>query len=674
MRILFILSIFLFLSGYVQAQEWVCPNPEDTECDLIPDIRLSKPLLQDPTQNPEILGELGVSLGTPNLGHGPLRVVPTDNYICGTDTIFSPGGMNECPDGELPRQLMKQVIYRKVGDVIDTYERDAGTMTYHPTHDHIHVDNWGTYTIREEIEGVDDPREWPIIAEGSKLGFCLMDLETCADPQFEQECEVSPGQWVDPETFPNYGMGGGQFNCAAQAQGISVGFLDIYHYYLDGMQIPIPPDVCNGTYKLVVEADPLNFFLEEDETNNVLAVDVTLTEQNAQPTSIVSVEGPTTLCPGETVELVCTFGNEPLWSNGATTQSILVTEPGMYSVSSATDCVSATSDVIEVVYREVEQPAASALEPICQQDNATITVENATGDIFWYDNAEMEGTPIATGASFETPVLGSTTSYWAVQESVFEGAVENSEPYDNTFGGGAINSPQFNGSLILNVLEPVTLQSATMYADYTGVRTIELTTENGELITSVDVNVPAGENKVEINLDLPVGENLRLGASSSSGQGGSPDLFRSNSNISYPYGIPATVEVTGSTFGDSYYYYYYNMEYKKSDQICVSAAQQVEVIVEPCGVNTEEAYEANSVVVLPNPAKDVIQLQFDIVSAQAVDIQIINMAGQSVYQQQLSAFSGKFDQQIAVDELPEGVYIVEIAKENGKTQKKLILQ
>ena len=40
-------------------------------CDLLPDITVSYDLLANPTYQPEYDGELGVSISTPNIGHGP---------------------------------------------------------------------------------------------------------------------------------------------------------------------------------------------------------------------------------------------------------------------------------------------------------------------------------------------------------------------------------------------------------------------------------------------------------------------------------------------------------------------------------------------------------------------------------------------------------------------------
>jgi len=150
-----------------------------SNCDLLPDVTVAKDLLMSEFFNPEEIGVKYISVSTPNIGDGPLRIIPTDWFVCGTDTFFSPGGAAfYCPDGEDARQLVKQRIYQKQGNEMFYYDRNAGTMTYHPTHNHMHVDDWGYYTIREEVPGA-DPLTWPIVGEGKKLGFCLMDFGSC---------------------------------------------------------------------------------------------------------------------------------------------------------------------------------------------------------------------------------------------------------------------------------------------------------------------------------------------------------------------------------------------------------------------------------------------------------------------------------------------------------------
>ncbi|GDX51521.1 hypothetical protein LBMAG27_05680 [Bacteroidota bacterium] len=65
------------------------------------------------------------------------------------------------------------------------------------------------------------------------------------------------------------------------------------------------------------------------------------------PTPIISANGPTTFCPGNSVTLTSSNSNSYLWNTGATTQSILVLTAGTYSitVSNAPACYASSAPV-----------------------------------------------------------------------------------------------------------------------------------------------------------------------------------------------------------------------------------------------------------------------------------------------------------------------------------------
>jgi len=300
----------------------------------LPDITISKQLLTDHFYNPEEKGRLYVSVSTPNMGIGPLRVIATNEFVCGTDTFTSNNYLFYCPNGEEAKQLVKQRIYVKDGNNMTYYDRPAGSMTYHPTHSHMHVDDWGIYTLREKVPGV-EPRNSPIIGEGAKLGFCLMDFGSCAN--YEGQCRDDNNN-VITTNLPNHGLGGGEYTCGTTQQGISVGYTDIYFYNIEGMHIDIPYGTCDGEYWVVAETDPNNNFLESNEDNNVVYGSFTLGKQNEIPETAIDVDGSLVLCGGESITLTARYGNSFQWSNGSTDESIEVTQPGVYSCTISTNC------------------------------------------------------------------------------------------------------------------------------------------------------------------------------------------------------------------------------------------------------------------------------------------------------------------------------------------------
>jgi hypothetical protein len=102
--------------------------------------------------------------------------------------------------------------------------------------------------------------------------------------------------------------------------------------YSEGLNDPIPlNNICNGTYYIVSITDPENKFLESDETNNVVAVPITLTKQSATPA--ITSSSPYLCGAGDVMTLTANVAPSYLWSTGATTREIAITDTGTYTVS-----------------------------------------------------------------------------------------------------------------------------------------------------------------------------------------------------------------------------------------------------------------------------------------------------------------------------------------------------
>jgi subtilisin-like proprotein convertase family protein len=352
-------------------------------CDLLPDIHVAEPPMYvngsaGYIEYPQVCpggcggndGRLRLSVSTPNVGFGPLEVRALPTAICGTDTFYNVPSNFVCPNGDPLKQLVVQRVYRKTGNTMTYTDRTAGSMTYHPSHGHMHVDDWGIYTLRSATSDP-NPLNWPILGTGSKLAFCLMDYGTCST--YNGHCEDSSGTIINNTNAPNLGLGGGSYGCSPTIQGISSGYTDIYYQSLDGMWINLPAGLCNGQYWIVVQLDPYNYFLESNELNNVLATPITLTQQGGS-VPVVTANGPTTFCQGGSVTLTTTAGGSYLWSNGATTQSINVNASGSYSVtvSNGTAC-SSTSAATVVTVTPIAVTANATPTAICPGETVALT-------------------------------------------------------------------------------------------------------------------------------------------------------------------------------------------------------------------------------------------------------------------------------------------------------------
>ncbi|MFN8286577.1 MAG: T9SS type A sorting domain-containing protein [Chitinophagales bacterium] len=583
-----LLFAFVMLMGWGVSAQCTTTNATScsckdgsTNCDLLPNIIVGDEPLHiigpagvieySQTGNGVENGHLRISVSTPNIGYGSFTVLSSSLFICGTDTFQSNPGT--CPDGSSPHNLIYQRIYHKNGSTMTYYDRPAGSMTYHPTHNHMHVDDWGFYTLRQRDTSEPNPLLWPIIGNGAKLGFCLMDFGTCSF--YNGQCQDSLGNVLVNSDFPNFGLGGGQYNCSPVEQGISSGYTDIYYQNLDGMYITIPPGTCNGDYYIVVQIDPHNWFLEESETDNVLAIPFTLTKQ--VPTGnnqllITSSQPALKICEGTALTLTSTPATTYLWSTGDTTQSISVTQGGTYSVNINSSCGTSTSLPVNVAFIANHVDTVYGAEA-CEGTPITLGA-NGSGTMSWF-TTNTGGTSLYQGNNY-TFTATTTGNYYVEANDTSYGISAAVGPVDTTIGaGGYFSNDQHT---VFMVYKPVVLRSVKVFANSTKDRTIELRNSNGTIIGSKTVNLTPGEHTVPLNFYIPAGANYQLGWPIAS----APDLYRNTSGANYPYSFNNNAMViTGNSANDTARWYcYYNWIVEEAPFTCASNRVPVLAIVD----------------------------------------------------------------------------------------------
>ena len=132
-------------------------------------------------------------------------------------------------------------------------------------------------------------------------------------------------------------------------------------------------------------------------TSNAIAVTV-----NPLPTTpTISASGSTTFCQGESVVLTSSSPSGNTWSNGATTQSITVTESGSYSVSVSNDDCSATSNPVVVTVSPLPiilTISASGSTALCQGASIILTSSTPSGNT--WSNGETTQSIIVSNSGF----------------------------------------------------------------------------------------------------------------------------------------------------------------------------------------------------------------------------------------------------------------------------------
>jgi hypothetical protein len=163
-----------------------------------------------------------------NAGTGPLELVAGE-VVTGSDP---------------PKQKVYQRVYVNGGAPVLSY---AGSFTYHAGHNHIHFDDYATYSLQ--------PVNAPGGSErlGTKTTFCVMDTT-----KINGSLPGAPSSAV-------------YTTCGNQIQGISVGWGDTYGAHLAGQEIDFT-DNADGVYRLRIELDPKKLIVESNENDNVSCV------------------------------------------------------------------------------------------------------------------------------------------------------------------------------------------------------------------------------------------------------------------------------------------------------------------------------------------------------------------------------------------------------------------
>lgn len=195
----------------------------------------------------------------------------------------------------------------------------------------------------------------------------------------------------------------------------------------------------------------------------------------------------------------------------------------------------------------------------CGVGTVTLTaIPNASSFINWY-TASTGGTPIFTGNSFTTPVISSTTIYYA--EAKAFGAIAKVGPSSPITQTGTIGIQNFQSSVNFTVLDDTTLQSIDIFPIASG-QPGQLTIRNSSDIsigTTIGFTTSAsGGNTAQtiaIGRNLPPGDyNLYLSILPASG------ISMNTSNSFYPY-TSTVANITGNPVDNTQYLGFYNWKF-----------------------------------------------------------------------------------------------------------------
>ncbi len=379
---------------------------------------------------------------------------------------------------------------------------------------------------------------------------------------------------------------------------------------------------------------------------------------------MIAVDGDVEFCAGGEVSLTVNSGDNPLWSNGMTGETIVVQESGIYNVSVDAQCSEEQMEALEAVEVTTFVVTAPVVESV-EVDPDGVALLTATGEnLTWYSEA-TGGTPLGTGATFMTDPLTEDATFYVEAGEIFGGGIEAGGKLTIDGPGGI---PSVGAYSYFDAYEPFTILTVDVFVpddQEEGVRTIQLADANDVILQEIQVDLVYGLQTIDLNFDVAEGTGMSLRCPEN-------NVFRNNEQVNYPYAIGADLgAITTSFYGDNYYYYFYNWQVETPAISCISPRIPVDVTV----VNVNEIPEVEALSLFPNPAQTTLRVEMTLVEQADLQLRLFNALGQVVYQEALGNTSlGLQTQDIDVSKLPAGVYQLQLSAGDRTATYKVVVE
>ena len=215
-------------------------------------------------------------------------------------------------------------------------------------------------------------------------------------------CTASDQVIVSVNSLPIANPGAGAANCSGSGATLNGSGGILYQW---SPAIGLSDATSSGP--IATPASTTNYTLVVTDINGCISppsapITVTVFTQPAAP--VVSPAGPNAICFGQNIVLTSTPGASYLWSNGATTQSITITQSGSFNVRivDANGCVSPPSLFVDVIVNPT--PVAPIISAVgatnfCQGGSATLQTNQASG-ILWNNGSTTSQITINTTGQY----------------------------------------------------------------------------------------------------------------------------------------------------------------------------------------------------------------------------------------------------------------------------------
>jgi len=380
-----------------------------------------------------------------------------------------------------------------------------------------------------------------------------------------------------------------------------------------------------------------------DLHNNIVTIGTSPTA------STISASGPTTFCQGDSVTLTASSNSSYLWSTGASTQNIIVTTSGSYSVTLTNSCGSASSAPTIVTVNPVPTVTItpSGSTTICPGNSLTLSA-SAGASYLWSTGATTQ-TIIVTAPGNYTVTISNGQCIGSAAITIYSSLILNLGN-DTTLCGCILLNAYISGGT------SYTWCGGTFYPTLnvctTGVYCV--TVSNGTCIAADTINITIYPQLI-----------VNLGNDTTILFPATLTLNAGNPGASYLWSTGATTQTTTQNISGTYYV-------TVTNQYSCTATDTI-VLNVINGIN-ENIFSIFPVSIYPNPGNDKnFTLNFEMPEKGTVEIRIMNQLGGLVYADKLENFKGTYNKKLQLKNSVAGIYFIEVTREENRSTTKLML-
>ncbi len=373
--------------------------------------------------------------------------------------------------------------------------------------------------------------------------------------------------------------------------------------------------------------------------------------------------GDLVICENESIVFDNSLMTNVSWSDGSVGSSIEVSQSGSISATGQGTCGEISSNVLNLeVLPTPNDPTDLSYE--YELDQVTLTAQGES--ISWHDeDLDLLG----NGNEFTLTGGPSQFRVYALNSTDNSGNITSGGEESHT-GSSDFNSDGFNGGMIFNVSEEVTLHEVTVETDMEGIRTFVLRDNSGVELEEVSVDLPKGKStiKLDFNIEPGNGYNLTTDTQQNFETLGteSPRLKRSSvdfgSILYFPYPVGDYLEIQTTNFGNNFYYYFYDWKVSLASKICVSDYVPLDILPS----STLNINQNTDITLSPNPSAGLFNLAYQ--GSEAFDIRVLSLNGNEL----LDAKDLRATHTIDISTYSAGIYILEMKVEGDTYFSKMI--